>query len=282
MLVQYYKYVASLLKKIKLPYLVTVVIAGSFLLVFLLPTKEDVGGGINTILGVVGLLFAILVGFFITDLWSRFQKIRDSVATEVSGLQTYYLFTQILGDFPQHKEWAKKQQELIDRYVREFFAVEWQDYGKIDPHFNAIIQSLGDVKELKTNKEVETYTNFLPLLNEITTARERLFMYGKDRLSKLEWMVVLFLSAILVFSIFFVRTPDLPSLFLTGTLISTVAILLLILRDLDDLSFGEDMVSFEPYETIFDVIGKPRFYLKRDIKSGRVKPPKSEEYRVGD
>ncbi len=38
------------------------------------------------------------------------------------------------------------------------------------------------------------------------------------------------------------------------------------------------MVSFEPCETIFDVIEKPRFYLKKDIDSGRVKPPKNLEY----
>lgn len=267
-------------KIVKTKYLIVLVILLSFLAVFLLPIKETVSEGISAILGIVGLLFAILVGFFITDLWSRYQKIRENVAVEVSGLQTYYLFVQILGKFPRHREWAKKQQELIDKYIREFFRVEWSDYGKIDPYFNEIIKSLQEVKELKTNKEVETYTNFLPLLNEVTTAREKLFMYGKDKLNKMEWIVVLFLAIILVFSIFVIRTPDLPSLFLSGTLISTVIILLLILRDLNDLSFGEDMVSFEPYETIFDVIGKPRFYLKKDIKSKRVVPPKGIKYRI--
>jgi len=270
----------SFLKSIKTKYLVVVVVLISFLSIFFVPIKEQIPEGVNAILGMVGLLFAILVGFFITDLWSRFQKIRESVAVEVSGLQTYYLFVQILGKFPVHKKWAEKQQELIDRYVREFFYVEWNDYEKIDPYFNAIIQSLEEIGELKSNKEVETYTNFLPLLNEITTARERLFMYGKDRLNKLEWLVLLFLSGILIFSLFIVRTPELASLFLSGTLISTVIILLLIMRDLDDLSFGEDMVSFEPYETIFDVIEKPRFYLKRDIKKARVNPPKGTKYRT--
>jgi len=271
----------AFLKRIKTKNLIIIVIIVSFLLIFLLPIKEEISEGVNAILSMVGLLFAILVGFYITDLWSRFQRIRENVAVEVSGLQTYYLFVQILEKFPRHKKWVKKQQELIDKYVREFFYVEWSNYEKIDSQFNAIIKSLGELKELKTNKEVETYTNFLPLLNGITTAREKLFMYGKDRLSKMEWIVVLFLAIILTFSIFLIRTPDLSSLFLSGTLISTVAILLLILRDLDDLSFGEEMVSFEPYETIFDVIGKPRFYLKRDIESGRVVPPQDVKYRIG-
>lgn len=269
-------------KKIKTKYLTTIVIIVSFISVFVFPTQKQVTEGVNAVLGMVGLLFAILVGFFITDLWSRFQRIREGVAVEVSGLQTYYLFVQVLGRFPQHKEWAKNQKELIDKYVREFFYVEWSDYGKIDPHFNEIIKSLGDIKALETNKEVETYTNFLPLLNEVTTAREKLFMYGKDKLSRMEWIVVLFLAVIIIFSIFIIRTPEFSSLFLSGTLISTVLILLLILRDLNDLSFGEEMVSFEPYETIFDVIEKPRFYLKRDIESGRAIPPKNIKYRVGE
>ncbi len=271
----------SIFKRIKTEYLIVVVIGVSFLCVFFIPIEEEVSEGINAILGIVGLLFAILVGFFITDLWSRYQRIRENVAVEVSGLQTYYLFVQILGRFLHHKEWAKKQQELIDKYIREFFYVEWSDYGKIDPYFNEIIKSLKEMKELKTNQENETYSNILPILNDITTSREKLFIYGKDKLSKMEWIVVLFLSAILIFSIFLIRTSDLPSLLLSGTLISTVIILLLILRDLNDLSFGEGMVSFEPYETIFDVIGKPRFYLKRDIKTGRVVPPKGIKYRVG-
>jgi len=271
----------SFSRKMKTKYLTSIVIVVSFISVFAFPIQTQATQGVNAILGMVGLLFAILVGFFITDLWSRFQRIREGVAVEVSGLQTYYLFVQVLGKFLRHREWVKRQQELIDKYVREFFYVEWSDYGKVDPHFNKIIESLEDIKELKTNKEIETYTNFLPLLNEITTAREKLFMYGKDKLSKMEWMVVLLLATIIIFSIFIVRTPDLSSLFLSATLISTVVILLLILRDLNDLSFGEEMVSFEPYETIFDVIGKPRFYLKRDIKSGRAVPSKNIKYRVG-
>ncbi|GAG89868.1 unnamed protein product, partial [marine sediment metagenome] len=118
------------------------------------------------------------------------------------------------------------------------------------------------------------------LLNGITTAREKLFMYGKDRLSKLEWAVVYFLGMILLFSIFYINTGDIASIFLVGTLSSAVVILISILHDLNSLSYGEEVVSFEPYETIFDVIEKPRFYRKRDVKSKRVTLPKDKKYRL--
>ena len=246
------------------------------------------GGGANetitTILGVVGLMFAIIVGFFINDLWSRYQTIRGNVAVEVSGLQTYFLFVKIYSHLTGDKKWIEEQRNLIDKYVQKFFEVEWHSYGEIDPHFNAIIESLKNAKEAKTNNETETYTNMLPILNEVTTAREKLFMYGKDRLSKLEWTVVYFLGSILLFSVLFINTGDPSAVFFVGTLSSAIAILISILHDLNNMSYGEETVSFEPYETIFDVIGVPRLYRKRDIKAGRVSLPKDKsiKYRLVD
>jgi len=267
------------LKKLKVKIILPVILLACLGVAYFFPGNGS-NESINTIIGVVGLLFAILVGFFINDLWTRFQRVRENVSIEVSGLQTYFIFVKILSAFPRHKKWIEKQRELIDRYIKEFFKVEWTNYEKVDPLFNDIMRSLKDIGELKTNKETETYTNFLPLLNEVTTAREKLFMYGKDKLSKAEWMVVCSLASIILFSMFYINTGILSSVFLTGVLSSSVITILLIMRDLNDLSYGEDMISFEPYETIFDVIGKPRFYLKRDIECGRVKPPKEIKYRT--
>ena len=268
-------------KLMKTKYLLPFVLVLSFTAAYFFHSHGE-NKTVEIIFGAVGLLFGILVGFFITDLWTRFQRIRENVAIEVSGLQTYYLFVKIMNNAPGHEEWARKERELIEQYVMKFFEVEWTDYGTIDPYFNRIIESLKDIGELKTNNEIETYTNMLPLLNEVTTARERLFMYGKDRLSKAEWIVILSLAGIVLFSLFYLNTGNFVSIILTGTLSLAVTILMLVLRDLDNLSFGEEMVSFEPYETIFDVLERPRFYLRRDVESGRVKLPKGKTYRIKD
>lgn len=268
---------------IRTKYKLPIIILVFFSLAFFVPGGET-SETVNTILGVVGLMFAIIVGFFINDLWSRYQTIRGNVAVEVSGLQTHFLFVKIYSHLTKDKKWMEEQRELIDEYVQKFFDVEWHSYGEIDPHFNAIIESLKNASEAKTNNQTETYTNMLPLLNEVTTAREKLFMYGKDRLSRLEWSVVYFLGVILLFSILRINTGELSSIFLVGTLASSIAILISILHDLNSMSYGEETVSFEPYETIFDVIEKPRFYRKRDIKSGRVSLPEDKgiKYRLVD
>jgi len=264
---------------LKLKYLLPLGVFASFTASYLVPgAGED--QTIRTVLAMVGILFAVIVGFFITDLYSRFEKVRENVSTEVGGLITYYSYVKILEKFDHHEPWVKKQRGIIDDYIKKFVQVEWHEYEKTDMEFQTILNSLQEVKELKTNKEVETYTNLLPVLSSISEARERLIIVGKDKLTKAEWIVILFLASTLIFSLFYLKEATFTSVVFTGALSSIVIVLVLILQDLSDLSFGEETVSFEPYEKVFDVIGKPRYYLKKDIKSGRVKPRAGLEYRT--
>jgi len=256
------------------------VLLASFTAAYIIPGagKSDV---VTTVLTVAGILFAICIGFFITDLWSRFENIRGSVAIEVSGLITYLHFVKILGEFKAHRAFLKKQTELIDKYVKKFISVEWHDYQYTDPEFNAILDSLKEIKELKTNKESETYSAILSVLGFVSDARKKMTILGQDRLSKAEWTVVLSLSITLIFCLFYLKEPTTTSIVFTGLLTSVTLLLLLILQDLDNLSYGEETISFEPYERIFDVIGKPRFYLKKDVESKRITLPRDKEYRLG-
>lgn len=267
------------LKILKLKYLLPIVILGSFSASFIIPGAGE-NQTIRAILTSSGILYAILIGFFITDLYTRFDKIRTNVAVEVSGLITYFSFVKVLGKSDHHKAWAEKQRELIDAYVKKFVTVEWHEYEKTDSEFNKILDSLTNIGELKTIKEQETYTNLLPVLSRVAGAREKLIIVGKDRLTKTEWLVVLFLAATLIFNLFYLKEPTLASIIFTGSLTSAVLILTLVLEDLSDLSFGEEIVSVEPYQKIFDAIGKPRFYLKSYIQRGRVHLPEGKEYRT--
>jgi len=234
------------------------------------------------ILTVVGILFAVIVGYFITGGWSRYEKVRENVAEEVSGLITYYSFAKVLGRFKRNKKWMEKQRDLIDAYVRKFVHVEWQNYEETNPEFQAIQDSLKDLAEFKTNLETETYSaGIAPTIGDISDTRERLIIIGKDKLSKASWAVSIGLSIALIFCLYYSNTNTLAASFFTGVLAAVVIMLLLILRDLNNLSKGEEIISFEPYQKVFDSIDKPRYYLRRDIEAGRVTLPKDIKYRLG-
>ena len=217
---------------------------------------------IETSMTFVGLLFGIILGFFITDLYTRYQGIRGNAAIDSSCLTTFYGFAKILGQNRKNKKWLAKQRDLINNYIHKFMPLPWERYEHTEPEFSAILDSLKEIK-YDTDKENETYSNLLAVVSQHSDARERLVMYGKDDLSWAEWLVILLLGGLLLFSLFYVKDETTVSIIFTGTLSSAILILLFFVRDLNNLNFGENAVSISPYERVLDAIGKPRYYKKK-------------------
>jgi hypothetical protein len=219
---------------------------------------------IETLLVFIGILFGIIVGFFLSDLYSRFQTIKDNAAVDASGLATYYQYAKLLVRGERNRKWLARQRDIIYRYVTKFMPLPWSEYSVTDKEFNEILESLKKIK-YRTNKENETYSNILAVVSEVSDAREKLVMSGRDHLTRGEWIVVLLLGGLLLFSLYYVKTMEPVSIAFTGLLSSSILILLLVIRDLDNLKFGEIAVSIEPYERVLDTIGKPRYKVSSKV-----------------
>ena len=217
---------------------------------------------IETLLAFIGILFGFIVGFFISDLYSRFQTIKENAAIDASGLATFFSYAKLMVRGRQNKKWIEKQRDIINRYVRKFMPLPWSRYAETEPEFSEMLDSLKDVK-YKTDKENETYSNMLAIVTEVSDAREKLVMNVEDHLTRGEWTVVILLGALLLFSLFYVKTLETVSIVFTAILSASILILFLVIRDLNNLKFGESMVSIEPYQRILDAIGKPRYKLKK-------------------
>ena len=100
----------------------------------------------------------------------------------------------------------------------------------------------------------------LAVCSQRSDAREKLVMYGTDKLSWGEWLVVFFLRGLLLVSLFYSKDSNFVSTVFSGAITSSILILFIVIRDLNNLNFGENSVSIEPYERVLDAIGKPRFY----------------------
>jgi uncharacterized protein YneF (UPF0154 family) len=216
---------------------------------------------IETLLVFIGILFGIIVGFFISDLYSRFQTIKENAAIDASGLATFYMYAKLLKG---NKKWLEKQRGLIHKYVTKFMPVPWNEYTVTEPEFTEIVDSLKEIK-YETDKDNETYSNILAVISGVSDAREKLVMSGEDQLTKGEWIVVLLLGGLLLFSLFYVKSLEMVSVIFTALLSSSILILMLVIRDLDELKFGETAVSIEPYQRVLDTIGKPRYKIKTKV-----------------
>jgi len=247
--------------KIKAKHLLFIAIIVSFLAAYLFP---GVGPNemIQTSITFIGILFGIIVGFFIADLYARFQGIRDNAGTDSSCLSTFYCFAQIIAKETKDKKWLKKVEGRINNYIKKFMPIPWERYGETEKEFSDLGESLKELK-YSTDKANETYSNILNVYNQHSEARENLVMFGQDKLSWGEWLITYFLGGLLLVSLFYVKDTSLVSILFTGAITSAIIILFLVLRDLNNLNFGESAVSIEPYERVLDTIGKPRYYKNK-------------------
>ena len=245
--------------KLKIKQLLIITIIVSFTAAFLFPGIEN-DDTIQSSITFIGILFGIIIGFFIADLYARYQGIRENAALDSSALSTFYFMATVLGQ--KNKAWLKDVENKIQAYIKKFMPLPWERYSETEKEFEAIGKSLKDLK-YSTNKENETYSNILAVYSGHSDAREKLVMYGKDKLSWGEWLVSGFLGLLLLASLFYTKEATLVSNIFTGAITSAILILFVVLRDLNNLNFGENAISIEPYERVLDAIGKPRYYKSK-------------------
>ena len=95
-------------------------------------------------------------------------------------------------------------------------------------------------------------------------------------------MILITLSGIIIFSLFYIKTSSLHSPIVTILFSTTIILVLLTLRDLQKLRLNGNMLVFESGEQVLESIGKLRYYNQRDLKKGSVKVPKHiKKYRLG-
>jgi hypothetical protein len=82
--------------KVTVKHVIFLLIIISFLAAWFFPGVEK-NATIETSITFIGILFGIIVGFFITDLYARYQGIRNNAALDSSSLTTFFSFAKILG-----------------------------------------------------------------------------------------------------------------------------------------------------------------------------------------
>tara|TARA_Y100000310_G_scaffold163917_1_gene163800 strand:- start:72 stop:833 length:762 start_codon:yes stop_codon:yes gene_type:complete len=244
--------------KIKIKHLIIFAVAISFLASYFFPGIGNDPRVQNSIT-FIGILFGIIVGFFIADLYSRYQGIRDNSGTEASALRGFYLYSKVLAKENNKKKWLKDVEKRIEKYIHKFMPLQWENYSETEKEFIELGKSIEEI-QYEGSKSAETFASLLDSRSKHSDARENLVMFGKDKLSLGEWLITSFLGSLLLISLFYVKDTSLVSILFTGAITSAILLLFIVLRDLNNLNFGENAVSIEPYERVLDIIGKPRYY----------------------
>lgn len=243
-------------------------------MLFVLPghlVSSDLG---NIVLTVTSFLFGIISGFYIVVTTTDYNSLKDVLASETASW--IFLYQNIL---IYDKRFAKELSPLIDIYIRRNFDYELINYSKgTNAEFEIILDKMRKLP-LK-DKLSSLHQNINQTFGDIISSRQQLLVLGVKALSIFQWLVLVVLAGLLVFSLYGLRSGELFFDVVTVAVSSLSVLILLLIRDLDRYTWNEGTFSFDVFQSVFRSIGQLPYYPAESLKGGRVSP-REEKYRVG-
>ncbi len=249
-------------------------IALFIVLLFVIPPatlSSDLG---NTLLTVVAFLFGIIAGFYIIITTTDYNSLKNTLAQEAAALISLYQQLSIYD-----RSYAQKLKPLVDNYVRRNFDFELIDYmWGTEPEFGEIERAVEEIPFYADKAEV--FQGVHTIKNNLTGARQYLYVLSTRTLSGFQWGVLITLSLIFIGSLYSVRTGSIFFDVVTVALSGSVVLVLLLIKDLDRYVWNEQTFGFDILQNVLRTIGELPYYPAESLEEGRV-VPREKEYRVG-
>lgn len=241
---------------------------------------EGKGGEINDvewILTISTFLFAILAGFFISRAVARLGEIRKNIGAEDALFLSLYKTAQGVGGGAE-----KKIVDLIDKYYVITYDNDTSNYYK--PTIPYFLRIWDGVAKLRKGNIPSSYEQqLLVILANIESCRNLTSTIDKEKVGKGQWIILFILSMIILICLFYIKTGTIFSNVTTVLLSTSLVMILLILRDLQNLKFGEADLSLEESgQEVLEVMGKLRYYNQKYFQMRSRKIPKNvKRFRLG-
>lgn len=245
---------------------------------FLLPEPQQ-ADGYELILTISTFLFAIIAGFFISRLNSRFDAIRTTIGTGDGEFLTLYKMAQLMSP-----RFGKRIKNILNDFYICAYDFALSDYDKTYKASKKYYMRLWvELKKLKKSEKVEPYFGeVVELVIESEKRRNVTSALAAERLTLGQWAVLMILSIIIVFCIFSLKTNELYSKILAILLSTVLVLVLLLMRDLQNLILGKSELLEESGQEMFEDLGELRYYQARHLKSGLSNVPAHiKKFRVG-
>ena len=248
-------------------------------LVFYLPEVKS-SFNFEIVLTVATFLFAILVGFDLSRLYSRYTNVRQNIAEEDARLLSFYAKSKIYG-----KEFSQRIRNIVDKYCISFLDYGiWKSEGYYyKPTSKYFLQLYDEMEKMKKYRHEGTYESMLDDLSYLETARNKasVFIYAQMSLKK-QYFLFLLASIILLCLFVGIRGDGFYGQIITILLSSSLVLILLLLRDLNNFMIQNRGIGVESKEEVLEFMGLSRYYNELNQKRGFIFIPKQhKKYRLG-
>lgn len=269
-----YRQLDHIFHLIKTPRLFVAALVLFVVLLYVIPNSFISPGLGNTILTISTFLFGLIAGFYIVVTTTDYNTLKNLIGQETAGL------IELHGLVAQYDPAAANTLEkLIDTYLRRAFDYEIIDYPRETIYeFNEVREF---VQKLPFKERLSSlYQEISSSLREIIGARQQLIVLGTKTLSGFQWMILFILAALVIASLYGLRTGEVFFDIVTVLIASSIILILLLIRELDLYIWNEQTFGYHVYQNVFHSIGELPYYPLESIQKGRIIPHESE-YRVG-
>lgn len=250
--------------------LVVLVIA---LLVLTLPSFKfsfDIG----TVLTVISLIFAILVGFFFAAATSNYLRLQSLITQEDAALITIYNLTQLI-----QPSGAPAVAETIDAYMIAVLDYEILTYA---PGVAKELQAVVDAVD-RLQPEDERGMNLIQTIHgakaSLYATNQETALAAKQIVSGHHWLVVILLALFIDILLLSLRDGTLINAFIVFAVIVTLYKTLTLVHEVDSNLFLAKQLAFKSPQHVFEAIGRLRYYPETAFADGQPRP--TGTYRLG-
>lgn len=245
-----------------------------FLSAFFVPTF-DVTFDLPTLLTIVSLIFAILVGFFIATATTNYLRLQSLIVEEDAALISMFHLCKIV-----QPRAIPKLRRAIDNYVLnsldynldEYIEHTWDEFD----HLIKVIQEIRPSSELG----MELYDDMHVKRDSILRTRQETICVAPRIVSSLHWSILISLAGLVIFLLFALRDGELLVAAIAGLLSVSVYMVLWLLYQIDSNIFLEEILGYHSSQRVFNTIGTKNYYPEHAIHKSKLKLP-NQPYRVG-
>lgn len=228
----------------------------------------------GALLAPVVVLYSLFVSFVISAQRARYNEFFEYNRSESSVLYSLHVFSEAL-----KAEQRSQITNLIDRYLIMQMDYRLKDFKETDRGFTDLAEYLVALK-VSRSEQTEAKDKILDLIPSAQEKRYNMQTLISEGVARSEWVTILSLYAITIYSFLMFKTPDIVSV-LIGALVCTAStMLVLILHKLDSLSYRSSEKIAEPIQRLFIDLGLMPYYSRPMLASGRVKPIEGIKVRV--
>jgi len=211
--------------------------------------------------GVVGTMYTFFYGLYINSLLGlldeKYINFRILLGDIIGKAQSIFNITLLLGDNDIKK---KMRKELIS-FLKSYNELPPERYYDNQTDIDRIYSSLMNIK-IRNDKDAQNYSRLLQLIDDLSSAREKMEIFGNKHLTPETKIVVIATTTVYLLIISFITLshPDTYMNIMGSLFILMVIFVMIFMFNLDNLSYGTYIIKTKNIISIIHQLeGDPRF-----------------------